>query len=86
MRALEFRPGVWDDYEELRRKDRAMHDKLCRIIKQILRNPVEGEGRPERLKHDLTETWSRRLNRKDRVVYRYDENLVRLFAVSGHYD
>jgi len=86
MRALEFRPGVWNDYEELRRKDKATHDKLRRIIKQLLRDPSEGDGRPERLKHHVTETWSRRINRKDRIVYRYDDRRVRLFAVSGHYD
>ncbi|MDD9821594.1 MAG: Txe/YoeB family addiction module toxin [Gammaproteobacteria bacterium] len=86
MRALVFDAGVWDDYEDLRRKDKATHDKLCRIIKQLLRNPAEGDGRPEQLRHYLTETWSRRINRKDRVVYRYDDQRVYLFAVKGHYD
>jgi len=86
MRALLFDAGVWEKYEDLRRKDKATHDKLCRLIKQILRNPTEGDGRPERLRHDLTEMWSRRINRKDRVVYDYDDERVCLFAVSGHYD
>ncbi|MDD9810479.1 MAG: Txe/YoeB family addiction module toxin [Gammaproteobacteria bacterium] len=86
MRELVFRSGIWEEYEDLRRKDKATHDKLCRIIKQLLRNPTEGAGKPERLKYRFTEMWSRRINRKDRVVYDYDDQRVYLFAVKGHYD
>lgn len=86
MRALLFEAGVWEEYEDLRRKDKATHDRLCRIIKQLLRNPTEGGGRPERLKYHVTEMWSRRINRKDRVVYDFDDQRVHLFAVRGHYD
>ncbi|WP_424946367.1 hypothetical protein [Candidatus Spongiihabitans sp.] len=45
MRALVFGVGIWDEYEKLRRKDKGTHDKLCLIIKQLLRNPDAGSGK-----------------------------------------
>ena len=85
MRALLFEVGVWDEYEELRDKDKKMHDKLRRIIKQLLRNPVEGPGKPKRLRH-LVNIWSRRIDKKNRILYEYDDDRVSIHSVSGHYD
>ena len=86
MRALVFEVGIWDEYEKLRHKDKGTHDKLCRIIKQLLRNPVAGAGKPKQLKHDLTDMWARRIDRKNRIVYRYDENCIYIHGVAGHYN
>jgi toxin YoeB len=49
-------------------------------------DPSMGMGKPEELKHQLSGFWSRRLSRKDRVVYKYDDNNVSIFAIGGHYD
>jgi len=60
---------------------------LCQILKEQLRNdPRYGLGRPEPLKHNLTGLWSRRLSEKDRLVYRFDDLSIFIFAIGGHYD
>ena len=49
-------------------------------------DPAVGLGKPERLGHNLTGFWSRRLSQKDRLIYRYDDDRVYVFAIGGHYD
>ena len=45
-----------------------------------------GPGRPERLGRNLTGFRPRRLSRKDRLIYIYDDDRIDIFAVGGHYD
>ncbi|MFK5948451.1 MAG: Txe/YoeB family addiction module toxin, partial [Methylococcales bacterium] len=87
MRSLVFEGDTWSAYEELRQKDKKMHKVLCRSLKEMLRDdPSEGLGKPELLKHNLSGLWSRRISQRDRVVYRFDENSLYIFAIGGHYN
>jgi len=87
MRSLVFEGKTWEVYEELRQKDKKQHEQLCRILKEMLRNdPRAGLGKPEPLKHSLTGLWSRRLSQKDRLIYRFDDQAIFIFAIGGHYD
>jgi len=87
MRSLVFEGNTWASYEDLRQKDKKMHKALCRILKEMLRNdPSTGLGKPEPLKHNLSGLWSRRISQKDRVIYKYDDNSIFIFAIGGHYD
>jgi len=87
MRSLVFEGKTWARYEELRRKDKRLHSNLCKILQQMLReDPATGLGKPEQLKHNLTGFWSRRLSKKDRVIYKFDDKSVHIFAIGGHYD
>ncbi len=67
--------------------DKIIIKKIEKILSDLAENPFRGEGKPEPLKHNLTGYWSRRINQKDRIVYRVDENIVTVFVVSamGHY-
>ena len=49
-------------------------------------DPGAGLGKPEQLKHNLTGLWSRRISRKDRLIYKFDDEYVYIFAIGGHYD
>lgn len=87
MRSLVFEGNTWACYEELRLKDRKLHNSLRKILKEMLRDdPTTGLGKPERLKHNLSGFWSRRLSQKDRVIYKYDSDRIYIFAIGGHYD
>ena len=84
MRSSVFEGNTWVAYEALRRKDRKMHEALCRILEAMLRgDPRTGAGKPESLKHNLSGLWSRRISHKDRVVYKFDENYIYIFAIGG---
>jgi toxin YoeB len=87
MRCLIFEGNTWLIYEQLREKDKQLHKTLCKILKEMLRNdPSKGLGKPEPLKHNLSGLWSRRLSQKDRLVYRFDDKYIYIFAIGGHYD
>lgn len=87
MRSIVFEGRTWNKYEELRSKDKVLHKNLCKILKQMQRDdPAKGLGKPEQLKHNLTGFWSRRLSRKDRVIYKLDKYSIQIFAIGGHYD
>ena len=87
MRSLVFEGKTWEVYEALRQTDKKQHEKLRQILKEMLRNdPRYGLGKPELLKHNFSGLWSRRLSDKDRVIYRFDEQAVFIFAIGGHYD
>ncbi|MCH8538005.1 MAG: Txe/YoeB family addiction module toxin [Alkalimonas sp.] len=87
MRSLVFEGNTWATYEQLREKDKRLHKALCKLLKEMLRaNPATGLGKPEQLKHSLSGLWSRRLSQKDRVIYKFDDQYVYIFAIGGHYD
>ena len=86
MRSLVFEGRTWERYEDLRRQDPRLHTSLCQMLKEMLRgNPATGIGKPEPLKHNLSGLWSRRLSRYDRLIYRFDDARVYIFAIGGHY-
>jgi len=68
--------------------DKASIKKIERILLELSETPYSGTGQPEQLKYELADYWSRRINKKDRIVYRVDENIVTVFVVSamGHYN
>lgn len=86
MRSLVFEGDTWAVYETLRLKDKKLHQALCKVLKEMLRgDPSTGIGKPEPLKHNLSGLWSRRISQKDRVIYKYDQHYIYIFAIGGHY-
>ena len=86
MRSLVFEGDTWKAYEQLREKDKKLHKALCRLLKELLRgDPTSGIGKPEILKHNLTGLWSRRMSQKDRLIYKFDDKYIYIFAIGGHY-
>lgn len=87
MRSLVFEGRTWITYEELREKDKKLHKALCKVLKEKLReDPSQGIGKPEQLKHNLAGFWSKRISQKDRLIYKFDEKSVYIFAIGGHYE
>ena len=67
--------------------DKGTLTKLNKILLELTIHPYEGSGNPEKLKYNLADFWSRRINQKDRIIYSVNENLVLVEVVSamGHY-
>ena len=87
MRSLIFEGKTWLAYEQLRERDKKLHKSLCKILKEMLRDePNKGLGKPEALKHNLSGLWSKRISQKDRLIYKYDDEYIYIFAIGGHYD
>lgn len=68
--------------------DKASIKKIEKIFIELSQTPYSGIGNPEPLKHELTGFWSRRINAKDRIIYKVQDDIVTVFVISamGHYD
>lgn len=67
---LVFSDQAWEDYQYWVTTNDKVRDRINELIKQCMRTPFKGTGKPESLKGDLTGWWSRRISQEDRMVYR----------------
>ena len=49
-------------------------------------DPSVGLGKPEPLKYNFEGLWSRRISQKDRLIYKFDQKYIYIFAIGGHYN
>ena len=55
---------------------------IQKILIELENTPYRGIGQPEKLKYQFSNLWSRRINQKDRLIYKVDENIVTVFVVA----
>lgn len=60
--------------------------KLIELIENIKHNPFNGLGKPEPLKYKVPPCWSRRINKKDRLIYRIHKKEIHIISILGHYN
>ena len=75
----------WEDFTYWVENDRKMAARIVRLIKDIEREPFEGLGKPEPLRHDLTGFWSRRITDEHRLVYAADKERMLIAQARYHY-
>lgn len=74
---ISFRDRAWTDYLHWQETDKAKLKRINQLIRDIQRNPFEGIGKPEPLRHGLAGLWSRRIDDEHRLVYMMEgENLI----------
>ena len=61
-------------------------NKILKLIIDIHKNPFIGIGKPEHLKYKVPPCWSRRINLKDRLIYRINKRRIEIISILGHYD
>jgi toxin YoeB len=62
-----------------------MQDRIIKLLEEIQRNPFEGTGKPEPLKHNLKGLWSRRIDDEHRLVYEVTNDEVIVISCKYHY-
>lgn len=80
-----FADTGWEDYLYWQTEDRKTLKKINQLVNDIARNGNDGIGKPEALSGNLSGYWSRRINDKDRLIYRIDENNIYILACRYHY-
>jgi len=84
-RKLEFDPLALEDLAWWIEKDRKQALRIVKLVKEVQRDPFQGIGQPERLKHELSGCWSRRIDQEHRLVYEVREDKIRILACRYHY-
>lgn len=80
-----FSQIAWEQYVYWQSHDKAMLRKLNALIKECMRHPFEGRGKPEPLKGDLSGYWSRRIDREHRLVYKATNDALIIVQCRYHY-
>jgi toxin YoeB len=82
---LIFTQSAWADYVWFQEHDRALLKRINLLIREIMRSPFEGIGKPEPLKADLSGYWSRRINNEHHIVYTATSSETLIIACRYHY-
>jgi toxin YoeB len=82
---LIFSPEAWEDYTYWQANDPKVISRINQLLKDIIRNPHSGIGKPEPLKHALRGYWSRRIDAEHRLVYRVQEGGILIAQLRYHY-
>ena len=80
-----FQAQFLDDMRYWAQQDRKLLIKLLDIVEATVREPFEGIGKPEPLRHKQPGTWSRRLNKEHRVVYLVLDDRISFLQARYHY-
>jgi len=60
---------AWNDYLYWQKTNKKKIKRINLLIRESIRNPYDGIGNPESLKHELQGFWSRRIDKEHRLVY-----------------
>ena len=81
---LVFSDDAWEDYLCWHATDPKTLKRIHQLIKEIMREPYRGIGKPESLKHAFQGYWSRRITGEHRIVYRMSGGDLRIAQLRHH--
>jgi toxin YoeB len=82
---LIFADEGWEDYLYRQKQDKRIVERINKLIRETQREPFTGIGKPEPLKHALSEFWSRRITDEHRMVYRIEGDALMIAQLRFHY-
>lgn len=83
---LVFSLQGWEDYQYWLETDRKVLKRIHVLIKDAIRKPADGIGKPEPLRHALAGYWSRRITEEHRFVYQVSGDGLRIAQLRYHYE
>lgn len=81
----EWSNDAWEDFEYWLKQDKKTLKRILDLLKDIDRNGYEGIGKPEPLKGNFSGYYSRRIDDKNRIVYKLEDNRVKIAQCGSHY-
>jgi toxin YoeB len=85
MRNLQVTDESWNDYVYWQSQDKRILKRINTLIKETLREPFAGIGKPEPLKESLSGFWSRRIDETNPLVYEVDDEVLTIISCRYHY-
>lgn len=81
-----FNERAWQEYMFLVSNDKMIVKKINELIKDIIKDPYSGIGKPEKLKYDKKDLYSRRINLEHRLVYHIENDNLIITSCKYHYN
>lgn len=87
MYKIVFSDKAQEDLRLLQKRAPKAIVKFRKLLAEVAEHPRTGTGQCEQLRHYKEETWSRRITREHRLVYRIYDDIVEVLVIStfGHY-
>ncbi|EGQ8735100.1 Txe/YoeB family addiction module toxin [Vibrio parahaemolyticus] len=85
QRLLSWTDDACDDYLYWQTQDKKTLKRINKLINDVKRSPLEGIGKPEPLKENLSGFWSRRIDDTNRLVYAVDDQAITIISCRYHY-
>jgi toxin YoeB len=82
---VSFTQDAFASYQAWASDDKRIFEKINSLIKDVIRSPYSGIGKPEPLKHELSGFWSRRITSEHRLVYKVMDDSVFIASCKFHY-
>ncbi|HEX8462038.1 MAG TPA: Txe/YoeB family addiction module toxin [Segetibacter sp.] len=82
---LVWQTNAWNDYLYWQKEGKKILFRINDLIKDTIRSPFKGIGKPEPLKGNLAGCWSRRINEEHRLVYKVKEQRLHILQCRFHY-
>jgi toxin YoeB len=82
---IEWAEEAWEDYLYWQQTNKVALKRINALIKDIARDPFDGIGKPEPLKHHLSGFWSRRIDDEHRLIYAVDDGCLKIAQCRYHY-
>jgi toxin YoeB len=82
---LVFQTNAWEDYIYWQQQDKKILFRINDLIKDCIRSPFKGIGKPEPLKGDFAGCWSRRITDEHRLVYMIRNGNLHILQCRFHY-
>ena len=76
---------AWADYVWWQSQDKKTLKRINQLIKEIERDPRDGLGKPEPLTGDLSGLFSRRIDKKNRLIYETTGATITIYSCRDHY-
>jgi toxin YoeB len=83
---ITFNDTSWNEYLFWQKNDKQKLNKINELLKDISRNPYEGIGKPEALKHKYIGYWSRRIDEEHRLIYKIIQDEIIIYKCRFHFD
>ena len=85
MIILQFTERAYKDFEYWEKNDPKKAERIERLCEDMQQNPFKGIGKPEPLQWSLRGYWSRRIDKKHRLVYTTEKNTITVISCRYHY-
>ena len=82
---LVFSSKSWEEYLYWQATDSQQLRRINQLIKELIREPFAGIGKPEPLQHAFQGYWSRRIDGEHRIVYRIVGDQLQIAQLRYHY-
>jgi toxin YoeB len=82
---LVFSSKSWEEYLYWQETDPKQFRRINQLVKEVMRQPFAGIGKPEPLRHAFQGYWSRRIDGEHRLVYKVVSDQILIAQLRFHY-